>query len=75
MAEISTEIEKAGADGIELNIFIPPTNINLTGYKIEESYVDIIHEVRKNVNIPIAVKVGFYFTAFTGCYTRSAISK
>lgn len=61
--KFAREIEKAGADGIELNIFIPPTNINLTGYKIEESYVDIIHEVRKNVDIPIAVKVGFYFTS------------
>jgi dihydroorotate dehydrogenase (fumarate) len=59
----AAEIEKSGADGIELNIFIPPTNINITGYKIEETYVDIIHEVRKHVNLPIAVKVGFYFTS------------
>ncbi len=61
--KFAAEIEKAGADGIELNIFIPPTNINLTGYKIEETYVDIIHEVRKNVSIPVGVKVGFYFTS------------
>jgi dihydroorotate dehydrogenase (fumarate) len=61
--KFATEIEKSGADGLELNIFIPPTNINLTGYKIEETYMDIIHEVRKNVEIPIAVKVGFYFTS------------
>jgi dihydroorotate dehydrogenase (fumarate) len=61
--KFAAEIEKSGADGIELNIFIPPTNINLTGYKMEETYVDIIHEVRKNVTIPIAVKVGFYFTS------------
>lgn len=58
----ASQIEKSGADGIELNIFIPPTNINITGYKIEETYMDIIHEVRKHTNIPIAVKVGFYFT-------------
>ena len=61
--KFAAEIEKSGADGIELNIFIPPTNINLTGYKMEETYMDIIHEVRKNVSIPIAVKVGFYFTS------------
>jgi len=61
--KFAADIEKAGADGIELNIFIPPTNINLTGYKIEETYLDIIHEVRRNVEIPIAVKVGFYFTS------------
>jgi dihydroorotate dehydrogenase (fumarate) len=61
--KFAAEIEKSGADGIELNIFIPPTNINLTGYKMEETYIDIIHEVRKYVTIPIAVKVGFYFTS------------
>lgn len=60
--KFAAEIEKSGADGLELNIFIPPTNLNLTGYKMEETYVDIIHEVRKNTSIPIAVKVGFYFT-------------
>jgi len=60
--KFAAEIEKSGADGIELNIFIPPTNINLTGYKMEEAYVDIIHEVRKHVTIPVGVKVGFYFT-------------
>jgi dihydroorotate dehydrogenase (fumarate) len=58
----AAEIEKSGADGLELNIFIPPTNINLTGYKMEETYVDIIHEVRKHVSMPVAVKVGYYFT-------------
>jgi dihydroorotate dehydrogenase (fumarate) len=57
------QIEKAGADGLELNIFIPPTNPNITGYKIEDTYVEIIHEVRKKVSIPLAVKVGFYFTS------------
>jgi len=61
--KFAAEIEKSGADGIELNIFIPPTNINLTGYKMEETYVDIIHEVRKNVSIPVGVKLGFYFTS------------
>lgn len=60
--KFAAEIEKSGADGLELNIFIPPTNLNLTGYKMEEAYVDIIHEVRKHVTIPIAVKVGYYFT-------------
>ena len=65
--KFAAKIEKSGADGIELNIFIPPTNINLTGYKMEETYIDIIHEVRKNVSIPIGVKVGFYFTTCTAC--------
>ncbi len=55
-------LEQAGADGLELNIYIPPTNIEVTGYKMEETYIDIVHEVRKNVSMPLAVKVGFFFT-------------
>lgn len=56
------EIENSGADGLELNIFIPPTKIDQTGYKIEETYMDIVREVAKVVQIPIGVKVGFFFS-------------
>ncbi|MBN2273019.1 MAG: dihydroorotate dehydrogenase-like protein [Bacteroidales bacterium] len=60
--EFAKSIKDAGADGLELNIFIPPTNIKLTGYKIEETYLDIVREVRKVTDLPLAVKVGYYFT-------------
>ncbi|MBN2215095.1 MAG: dihydroorotate dehydrogenase-like protein [Bacteroidales bacterium] len=56
------ELENSGADGIELNIFIPPAKMELTGYKIEETYLDIVREVRKNTSLPIGVKIGFYFS-------------
>ncbi|MBN1416289.1 MAG: dihydroorotate dehydrogenase-like protein [Bacteroidales bacterium] len=60
--KFAREIKSAGADGIELNIFIPPTNLKLTGYKIEETYLDIVREVRKETDLPLAAKVGYYFT-------------
>jgi len=60
--KFAAEIQNSGADGIELNIFIPPANLEITGYKIEETYIDILHEVRKNVSIPLAVKLGYHFT-------------
>lgn len=60
--EIAVEIENSGADGLELNIFTGPADINMTGYQIEEKYMDVIHEVRKNIKIPIAVKIGSHFT-------------
>lgn len=56
------EIKNAGADGLELNIFIPPTDLKLTGYKIEETYLDIVQAVKKETDLPVAVKVGYYFT-------------
>jgi dihydroorotate dehydrogenase (fumarate) len=60
--KFAAEIAKAGADGIELNIFIPPTDLKLTGYKIEETYLDIVRAVRKETELPLSVKVGYYFT-------------
>lgn len=60
--EFSAHIQKAGADGIELNIFVPPSNINTTSNQIENLYMEIVDEVGKNVSIPISVKVGMYFT-------------
>lgn len=56
------EIENSGADGLELNIFIPPNRIDQTGYRIEETYMDIVREVGNVVHIPIGVKVGFFFS-------------
>ncbi len=60
--KFAAEIKNAGADGIELNIFIPPTDLKLTGYKIEETYLDIVRAVRKETDLPLAVKVGYFFT-------------
>ncbi len=60
--KFAKKIEEAGADGLELNIFIPPTLLKLTGYKIEETYLDIVREVRKETSMPLAVKVGYHFT-------------
>ena len=50
-------IENAGADAIELNIYIFPMNEDMESCEIEETYVRIVEEVKKNVNIPISVKL------------------
>lgn len=52
----------AGADGIELNVFIIPRNEEIESIEIEDRYIQIVDEVRKNVNIPIAIKIGPFFT-------------
>lgn len=51
------EIELAGADALELNIFILPTSKNQTAEDIENMYVKIVTSVAKQVKIPIAVKI------------------
>lgn len=56
------ELVDAGADGIELNVFIVPKDEKITSTEIEDLYVKIVEEVRKNVNVPIAIKIGPFFS-------------
>jgi dihydroorotate dehydrogenase (fumarate) len=55
-------IEEAGADALELNIFIMPSDINKTSSELEETYFNIVKEVRSKVQIPLIVKMTQYFT-------------
>jgi len=56
-------IEKAGAAAIELNIAIFPYNSLKTSEDIEKTYIEILTEVKKNVSIPVSVKLGNSFTS------------
>ena len=56
------EFEAAGADALELNIFFVPTGRNESAESIEKLYINILSQVKKEVRIPVSVKVGFYFT-------------
>ncbi|HHN48142.1 MAG TPA: dihydroorotate dehydrogenase-like protein [Bacteroidales bacterium] len=55
-------IEEAGADALELNIFILPADPNLSGEQNEQVYFDIIDQVKKQVSIPIALKISYHFS-------------
>jgi dihydroorotate dehydrogenase (fumarate) len=61
--EYATRIEEAGADALELNIYYIPTDIGLPGAEIEQMYVDVVHDIKQTVSIPIAVKVSPYFSS------------
>lgn len=56
------KIEAAGADGLELNLFLMPGDQKFSGQEIEETYIDIIRSVRRNTSLPIAVKLSTYFS-------------
>jgi len=57
-------IEQAGADALELNIYFVPTDADLSASAVEDRYLEIVKQVRKEVSIPLAVKIGPYFSAF-----------
>ena len=59
----AARMEEAGADAIELNIAIMPTWLMQTAREIEETYIRIVESVREKVDIPIAVKIGPYFSS------------
>jgi len=59
----ATRMEEAGADGIELNIAIMPTYLMQTAQEVESNYIRIVESVRAKVSIPIAVKIGPYFSS------------
>lgn len=56
-------MEEAGADALELNIYIVPSEIQLTGEQVEQQYVDLLAAVREAVSIPLAVKIGPFFSS------------
>ena len=64
------QIEQAGADAVELNVFYVPTDPALTGTEVETKYLDLVREVRAAVSIPVAVKLGHSFTALASVAAR-----
>jgi len=57
------KIEQAGAAGLELNVYYIATDIGRDGVEIEQMYLDVVRDVKKSVSIPVAVKIGPFFTA------------
>src|SRR5438128_4258563 len=55
--EYAHEIEQAGADALELNIYYLPTDIDLSGAELEVAYVTLVRDIRAKVKLPIAVKL------------------
>ena len=64
------QITEAGADAIELNIYRIPTESNVTGSTIEETYIDTVRTVRAATKIPLAVKLSPYFSNFANMADR-----
>ncbi len=57
------QIEGAGADALELNVYFLPTNLDLTGVEIEQGYFDLLRDIKKEITIPVALKLSPYFSA------------
>jgi dihydroorotate dehydrogenase (fumarate) len=64
------DIQEAGADALELNIYFVPASLETTSSEIEDQYCDLVHEVKSRVQIPVAVKIGPWFTSMANMACR-----
>jgi dihydroorotate dehydrogenase (fumarate) len=61
--KFATLAEQAGAHAIELNIYFIPADLSIEGGAVERRYLEIFRRVKAAVRIPVAVKLGPYFSA------------
>jgi dihydroorotate dehydrogenase (fumarate) len=60
--EYARQIEAAGADAIECNIYSIPTDLETSSTTIENTYLDILRAIKLSVHIPVAVKLSPFFS-------------
>ncbi len=63
-------IQEAGADALELNIYFLPTDPQTPVGEIEETYIDIVSEICRSVELAIAVKMHPYFSSIPSMARR-----
>ncbi len=61
--DYAQKIEQAGADALELNCYYLPTDPNMSSAELEDTYVNLVKDVRATIKIPLAVKLSPFFTA------------
>jgi dihydroorotate dehydrogenase (fumarate) len=60
--QYATQIQEAGADALECNIYWIVTDPEMTSAEVEKHYIDIVQAVKSAVTIPVAVKVSPFFS-------------
>ncbi len=66
--EFAQTIEKAGADGLELNMFIMPNDPNFESQSIEKIYFDVVRNIENHIQIPVALKLSSYFSGLANTF-------
>ena len=64
------EMEKAGADAIELNIYNLPVSPAISSSQVEQTCVNLVREVSRSVAIPVSVKMGPFFSSIPEMISR-----
>ena len=68
--QYATQMEEAGADALECNIYWIVTDPNMTSAEVEQHYIDIVKAVKTAVHIPVAIKLSPFFSNFVNMAHR-----
>jgi len=68
--DYAKKIQEAGADALELNIYLIPTDAEMSGADVEKVYTDLVSAVKASLRIPVAVKIGAYFSSLPNTARR-----
>ncbi len=71
----ASKIEEAGADALELNISLMPSNPKLSSQENEEIYLKIAETVKNQIKIPVALKISYYSAGLANLITKLSYSK
>ncbi|HMB06726.1 MAG TPA: dihydroorotate dehydrogenase-like protein [Isosphaeraceae bacterium] len=63
-------IQEAGADALELNVYYVVTDPKMTSAQVEDRYIELVTAVRESVSIPLAIKIGPFFSALPNMARR-----
>ena len=63
-------MQEAGADALELNVYFVPGELEMTGQEVEDRYLELVAAVKGSISIPLAVKVGPYFSSMGNMAVR-----
>lgn len=64
------DIQAAGADALELNMYFLPTDPDVRGDEVEDMYARLLDEIKRAVTIPVAVKLGPFFSSLPNMARR-----
>ncbi len=61
--DFAQQIQEAGADGLEVNIFFIPVDLHIPGEQIESRYIEILKYLKEHIDIPVSIKLNPYFSS------------
>lgn len=70
--DYARQIEQAGADALELNMYHIAADLHQDSASLEAMYLHLVYEIKRKVKIPLAVKLGAQFSAFANFALRVA---